>query len=430
MEGVILFVDDKVHQCSAKDNEIQRTRENALFESLREIYPVLGVKDLDLAQRAIRSIGAFSAIILDWIFEDKREALGSNQADEDIRAVRRGSVQEDQTLTFLEANDFYALVYILSDEDVEGKYGARLRERFGDRITIQQKKDGPPPERILEQIRDWRQQHSSLTVPLSWTATINLAIQQIFKELAEADENWISEIGNSAREDGVNGEIFIIEMLQYLLTESLTQNYKLLESIKEYLTAATNTPPEDGEAQPASNEESVAKLFRRLFYTRIDSDAPIMTGDICQLDDKKFGIVVTPECDVKDVLSGKIGSFELLTFSKDSFEAYLAKNNYQRGSYSEAGVKLLGKLRKVFNQDESRFHVLPSFPIDDKSFNLSVLLDFSHGCERYKLDEIKSKRNYKLNSPFIQQLRQRYIAHLGRVGVPSLPLTLRNFNLK
>ena len=133
---------------------------------------------------------------------------------------------------------------------------------------------------------------------------------------------------------------------------------------------------------------------------------------------------------MKDVLSGKIESFELLTFSRNSFEAYLSENNYERSSYSEAGVKRLAKLRKVFNQDESRFHVLPSFPFDETSFKLSVRLDFSHGCERYKIDQIKTKRNYKLNSPFVQQLRQRYIAHLGRVGVPSLPPTLRNFNLK
>ncbi len=429
MDGVILFVDDKVHECCAKENEIERTPENSLFESLRENYPVLGVKDLKLAQRAIKSIGAFSAIILDWIFEDNREALGPADAGEDIRAVRRGSVQEDQTLTFLEENDFYALVYVYSNEDVEGKYGTRLRERFGDRIKFRQKKDALAPQSVIEQIEDWRQQHRSLTVPLTWTATINLAIQQIFKELAEADENWIREIGNSARADGVSGEIFIIEMLQYLLAESLTQNRKLLESIKEYLTAA-NAPLEGGEPQSSSNEESVAKLFRRLFYTKIDSEAPIMTGDICQLNDKEFGIVVTPECDVRDVLSGKIESFELLTFSKDSFEAYLGKNNYQRSSYVEAGVRLLEKLRKIFNQDESRFHVLPSFPFDDTSFNLSALLDFSYGCERYKIDEIKPNRKYKLNSPFIQQLRQRYIAHLGRVGVPGLPLTLRNFNLK
>ena len=281
MEGVILFVDDKVHECCAKENEIERTPENSLFESLRKNYPVLGVRDLELAQRAIKSIGAFSAIILDWIFEDKREALGPADAGEDIRAVRRGSVPEDQTLTFLEENDFYALVYVYSNEDVESKYGTRLRERFGDRIQIRQKKDALAPQNIIEQIEDWRQKHQSLTVPLTWTATINLAIQQIFKELAEADENWIREIGNSARDDGVNGEIFVIEMLQYLLAESLTQNRKLLDSIKDYLTS-NNTGAEN---QSPSNEASVAKLFRRLFYTKLDPESPIMTGDICQLDE-------------------------------------------------------------------------------------------------------------------------------------------------
>jgi hypothetical protein len=434
MDGVILFVDDKVHECCAKENEIERTPENALFESLRKDYPVLGVKDLDLAQRAIKSIGAFSAIILDWIFEDTRDALGE-ATEEDIRAVRRGSVQEDQTLTFLEENDFFSLVYVYSNEDVEGKYGTRLRTRFGDRIQIQRKTtDGISAQSIIAQIEEWSGHHRSLTIPLAWTATINQALQQIFKELATADKNWIKEIGHSAKEDGVSGEVFIIEILQYLLAESLVQNRKLLDSIKDYLAASDEAeePPSLSNEEPVanSNEESVTKLFRRLFYTKIDPESPIMTGDICDLSDTKFGIVVTPECDVQHVVTGKIASFEVITFSKNSFDDYLQDNTYQRSDYGEASAKLLTKLRKAFNQDESKYHVLPSFPFDETSLNLSVRLDFSQGCERYKFDEIKTSRRYKLNSPFIQQLRQRYIAHLGRVGVPSLPPSLRNFNLK
>src|SRR5437016_6340899 len=100
MDGVILFVDDKVHHCSAEGGDIKRSPENELFESLRKDHPVLGVNNLDLAERAVKSIGSFSAIILDWAFDD-REALVAGADAEDVKFVRP---PEDRTLRFLEEN--------------------------------------------------------------------------------------------------------------------------------------------------------------------------------------------------------------------------------------------------------------------------------------------------------------------------------------
>ncbi|MEK6410725.1 MAG: hypothetical protein AABN34_27690, partial [Acidobacteriota bacterium] len=392
--------------------------------------PVLGVKDLDLAERAIRSIGSFSAIILDWIFDDRAKLLKPGEGSEEVEFVRAGSVQADRTLAFLERNDFYSLVYVYSNEDVEGKYGSQLRERFAERIKIQKKPLEHPAEEIIQQIEEWRAQNQNLSIPFAWTATINRSIQKIFKELADADKNWVQEIGNSAQDDGVNGEIFVIEILEYLLAESLAQNTSLLSSIRDCLASTSGEKAVDQELQ---KEESVAKLFRRLFYTKLNSDALIMTGDICEIGEDQYGIVITPECDIKDVLSGKIATLELLTFSRDSFDKYLQlgiNDNYKRTSYPNTTDKRLQKLRRVFNQSDPKYHVLPSFPFDEASFNLSVVVDFSKGSERFAIGRIKDKRRYKLNSPFIQQVRQRYISHLGRVGVPSLPLSLRDFNLK
>src|SRR5205823_474512 len=147
-------------------------------------------------------------------------------------------------------------------------------------------------------INEWREKNQNLSIPLAWTSTINLAIQKIFKELSDADNNWVRELGNSAQSDGVSGEVFVIEILQFLLSEILVQDQNLLKSIRDYLSSE----PE----KVAEKEESVAKLFRRLIYTKLDDDAPIMTGDICELGEGRFGIIVTPECDIKEVRSGKI----------------------------------------------------------------------------------------------------------------------------
>lgn len=39
---------------------------------------------------------------------------------------------------------------------------------------------------------------------------------------------------------------------------------------------------------------------------------------------------------------------------------------------------------------------------------------------------LNKRYGYKLNSPYIHQLRQRYIAYIGRYGVPALPNSVRS----
>ena len=56
MDGVILFADDSIH--------IAQSSEKLLYDELKKEFPVLGVDRLDLAEKAIKSIGAFTAVIL------------------------------------------------------------------------------------------------------------------------------------------------------------------------------------------------------------------------------------------------------------------------------------------------------------------------------------------------------------------------------
>jgi hypothetical protein len=436
VDGVILFVDDKVHHCSAKDGDLKRSPENELFESLRKDYPVLAVNNLDLAERAIKSIGSFSAIILDWAFDD-REALVAGAAAEDVKHVRPS---EDRTLRFLKENEFYSLVYVYSTEDVQGQFGDQLADKFGERIRYQKKPLENPAREIVKSIQEWGEQNQNLSIPLAWTATINQSIQRVFYELAGADPNWLRDLAESAKEDAVNQDLFIIAILQSLLTENIIQNGPLRQSITNYLESQAA-----GDIAP-TNEQSIAKLFNRLFYTRLVSDAPIMTGDICQISDEEFGIIISPECDIGRILAKPANCLEMLVFDKASFKNHIARTrailddhrvqNFTRERFdawdqgNPSQKEKLEELRKIFNQNEQRFHVLPSFPMLD-SLNQSVVIEFSLGRELHSSERVKAyKREYKLNSPFLEQLRQRYLAYVGRIGVPGLPTTLRNFNLK
>jgi hypothetical protein len=434
MNGVILFVDDKLDEYIVKESDIERSLENELFEELRKQYPVLGVRNLDLAEEAIKSIGSFSAIILDWVYDNTELLLNAGE-DASVLSGMRISREGSDTLDFLKHNEFYSLIYIFSNEDVKGRYGAELTKKYQKRIKFRIKGDSKnQAKQIAKEIIKWRERNQNLSIPNVWTKTINQSVQKILLELSDADHNWIRELGQTAKDDGVSGEIFIVEVLQYLLAEGLTQDPSLIASIKQYVS------PDEASEQTAapSDEKSVARLFRRIFYTRLDRDAPVMTGDICRLSPKKFGIIITPECDIKNVIKDQSKTFELLTFRKDSFDSFLSLQlnyEYKRDLYNvwkgtKKGGGKLDKLRTRFNNGDSTFHILPSFPFNETKLGLSVAMDLSEGCERFSHDAIKNKRTYRLNAPFIQQLRQRYISHLGRVGTPSLPLSVRNLNLK
>lgn len=434
MEGVILFVDDKVNDYTVVENEIKRTLENALFEELRKDYPVLGVKSLDLAEEAIKSIGSFSAIILDWVFDNKELLLRPGE-DENIIGGVKLSREGLDTLDFLKNNEFYSLVYIFSDENVKEDHGKELTKKYRKRIKFRKKGNSKhEAKKIAKDIIKWKEQNQNLSIPNIWTKTINQSVQKIFLELAGADENWIRELGKTAKDDGVSGEVFIIEILQTLLAESLVQDPTLITAIKEQVDSEAL----DEQVSLHADVRSVARLFRRIFYTKLDQDAPVMTGDICKITRNRYGIIVTPECDIKDVIKDKTKTFEVLMFSRNSFDLFLSlpinygysRDSYEQWSGTNNGKDKLKKLGSRFNNGESTYHIMPSFPFNETDLGQSVAIDLSVGCERFSHDAVKSKRSYKLNAPFIQQLRQRYISHLGRVGTPSLPLSLRSLNLK
>lgn len=419
MEGVILFADDHIHA-------VEDRMERLLFEELRKDLPVLGVDSLELAASAVKSIGSFGAIILDWQFSPKNAAglLTDDVEDEAKEAGVRARVAlpsstEDATFRFLMEHNFYSLVYILSDKDVETSHGDKLVEKYGDRIKIKKKGDykslsaDKVKESILNEITEWKESQKRLSVPIQWSSAINECMQSIFKDLSEADVDWIKEIYTSSK-DEVAPEIFLVELLQLLLMEELVQHEALIESLKaEGESQKTSNPDEE------TKKKSLTKLFSRLHYSKLTPSAPVMTGDIFEIAQDEFGILITPECDVRTVALNPTLHFDLLAFSKTSM-----KEAFKMQAISD-------KRKSIFNPGQvATWHFLPSLPILSQNLNEGCAIDFSTSLIRIKSDQLlKLPKQYKLNSPFIQSLRQRYLAHLGRVGTPSIHKMVTAFHL-
>lgn len=74
---------------------------------------------------------------------------------------------------------------------------------------------------------------------------------------------------------------------------------------------------------------------------------------------------------------------------------------------------------------------MPSFPFSEDIYNIPAYINFKVAFSIKTKAECDSKRTmYKLNAPYIHQLRQRYVAFFGKYGVPAIPQGLRDFNLK
>lgn len=429
MDGIILFSDDHIYTAGRP--------EAALFESLRVEMPVLGVDKLELAAEAVKSIASFRALILDWQysdsgdegFDDLREELGEGVA------IQRPAARDDQAMEFLKDNDFYSLVYIFSELDIEESHGEALRLKFGDRVRIRRKDenftiDGIANVKasILDDINTWREGNTNLAVPIMWSSSINEAIQKIFKELSAANVNWLRELYDSAARDGVDPVLFVIELLQLLLSEAVVQDRELFDAISGIGNADVTPVPEN---QMDDHRKSLSKLFSRLYYSELKDTSPVMTGDIFELDQDQYGVLVTPECDVKFILSNEGSDFEYLTFTSAGFDEMLQRDKtITKAQYTGLAENKRSKIRQIFNQEQPRLHIFPSLPLLGDNCQNSCVIDFRISHKRMLAAElIKRPRKYKVNSPFIQQLRQRYLSHIGRVGTAALPDHVRDWNL-
>ena len=92
--------------------------------------------------------------------------------------------------------------------------------------------------------------------------------------------------------------------------------------------------------------------------------------------------------------------------------------------------------KEIFNNGVISRHVLISFPFEEGLCNQIGLIDFNTALRTMpKIGEngtpiLAVRTNFKLNAPYIHQLRQRFVSYFGKYGVPAIPDSLREYNLK
>jgi len=395
MDGIIIFADDDVLEVNTYENALFQKflgYKNNLYECNNHysIIPITSILDLE---NVIDSMSICRVLILDWNFK--------RPTDNDIKHL---SINDENPLNILREKNVYSIIYIYSQEDISNDIQKELKNKFGENRIFFSKKDKNKPEeeftKICNRIKEFEEEHQYMQIPFVWSQAINRSVQNIFFELEQADINWIKEIKKKAS----NNVLEIINIFHNILDESLIQNEFLIDKLDKVATNDTNP-----------DREKAAKLYRRIFYSKLNNNAPMMTGDIFKFTENEYGILITPECDI--ARNDYRSKYDFLIIDKCESEAF------QKGTND----------KNIFNNGSLSKHILPSFPFYENNIILNrlALIDFkiSHMISRRsKTDLLKLERKYKLNSPYIQQLRQRYIAYFGRYGVPDIPDSLRTYH--
>jgi len=405
MNGVILFADNRIFS-EGKENELFK-----LFLNDTN-FSVLPINSLECLESTIKSASTFRACIIDWDFEN------NDIEDADFVGVE---FPQRTPMNLLMENTLYTLIYIYSEKNIPEKEKLLLKKKYGKKVNFRRKKEVIKKEylSIVRDINKFENNNLHMNIPMLWSQTINSNTQILFDELEKADPNWIKEFRDSVVLDGGDPTTELIDIFNNVLNESIIQNGSLRLALSGY----------DAPLKVKSNN-NIAKLYQRLFYSKLPKEAPVMTGDIFKLRNNLYGILITPECEIKNNIDNQL---EFLIIERDNFRLFLAKNHsYNHNEdYDAFKDKRKDNLRKIFNNDDLSHQILPVFPFTPKRYNETACINFKSALRVLKNREFVNKRiGYKLNSPYIHQLRQRFISFYGKYGVPAIPNSLRDYNLK
>lgn len=400
MTGVILFADNKVFESDSF--------ENLLFvklaaEDTLTVLPICSLPDLELT---IKTISTCRALILDWNFDR------DNILDDDLEGSVLPPLTPERLLSDM---NIYSLIYVYSQSDISEEVKVNLTKHYSNKIQFKIKKNVDQIDEDVLQIKhdilEFEKNNKHMEIPFIWSQAINQSVQNIFFDLERLNPHWIEEVRETAKKDSGMPTSDVINIFHQMLDDSLVQNDGLRSALEDYKSCADDL-----------NNVNTARLYRRIYYSRISLGAPITTGEIYKFSEDEYGILITPECDLNKVDKQQ---YEFLIISKSKSKGFQEERQkkYNKNQESE---------KKIFNNGVISRHILISFPFNDEDVCDEIaLIDFCNALSVYSKEECNQEKRTlnKLNSPYIHQLRQRYLAYLGRFGVPAIPESLRDYNL-
>ena len=180
-------------------------------------------------------------------------------------------------------------------------------------------------------------------------------------------------------------------------------------------------------------------LYSRLMFYRPAPDEEVMTGDIFEtFDDFKYGIVVTPKC---DLLQNKTSDV-LVCYGFPLKEEYFDKLPYTPHKIDPEITKLHNDkkpMEEIVKQLKIRYIINPSLPgkfciqwhFKPRDGILGICFNF-HDVQSIKKDNLLKHwtRLARLDSPYVEKMLEQYgnlISRIGTLGINKSPYQLQKY---
>ncbi|KAB2909129.1 MAG: hypothetical protein LC102_01535 [Ignavibacteriales bacterium] len=397
MEGVILFVDDKVFD--------QKSEEHKLFNELKKSteYFVIPVDSIQRFEVLLDSLASPVAIILDWQFDRKFAQDDNELSQNEGNLIEPGELTVENTLR---GKDIYSLIYIYSQEGISDEIKKEFTAKFGDRIRFERKPKNQIEEskKIFKGIKKLANKNKALKVPRNY---LNALIRTMNKELNFLDgndTNWIDYFAYVNKLDLLEPAVGVISVLNRLVAEKIKNDGPLLKAMKKQIKK--DFTKEKIKKFDDRAVERLSQLVKNLLYSNPPKNDKLFTGDIFRLNGS-YHIVITPECDIRHFYT-----------------------NEQEKQIEIECLLIIEKEIKLENQAHLYFEFI--LPWENYNSKPCLACDFRRGTIFFKREALFYKNNRskitrvaRLQPPYIHNLLDSYHASRSRIGTPSITPEIR-----
>ena len=332
---------------------------------------------------------AFDLVVLDWHLEAEDSMLA-------------GLVLQDISEYCLAPVAVWTNFYDKAKKEVEEE----TYEFPEEMIFAWQKSTGA--EGLRDAVVGWLNSNPQARLALLWSRGVRLSLSHPIRELLRLQQGELGSLARYLRSKGFDSPalagVELLRLLQSLLARQLLGDSQLAQRILTILEPALNS---QGEMTP----ERFGGFLAAEMYAIPAGVSKIRTGDVIDVGDEQrpFVTVLTPACDL--VHANPETDYVLLARAVECRQVFARFNSDTR--------------KDIVSQKKGRYHFLPFVPLANDKVHLIV--DFqdvqapllSQANER--ITEGAWTVVATLESPYRENLVQRYVSLTGRIGLPDLP---------
>ncbi|QOW60763.1 hypothetical protein [Treponema pedis] len=370
--GISIIIDDDIEKKDSLQNGIQKIQ-NSLKEKQIPFIQYSQLPDDEL----IKNLHSVSFIILDW------NLSGMHPISEAVVADNIEFIKHINKICFVP-------IFIFSDEssysiEVELEKENLYSKDICSNIFVKNKSDINNSEQLFSEIENWIKKTPSMYVVKEWGTEKRKAQNQMLWELHSIFPQWPHIISKAARDDGVDANIKLIQILQRGVEARL--------SVPDFDKDIIEIKPEK------VDKKDIRKIleYERFLKGDLLPNNPF-SGDVYCID-KKYYLNIRPDCDI---------------VRDEKALLYLLKGN------------IVDEYR--INSEEKDCITFDSGEFIEKNNNCYIafvnenILEFKfRELEIKNWKEIKSHRIGRLLPPYITKIQQKYSFYLQRQGLPAIP---------